>query len=63
MLARAARVPGLLPHVLALGWQAAWVFLLVRLGAGLFRNRVMKAGPAGARGKGGLVALVRRLGH
>jgi ABC-2 type transport system permease protein len=63
MLARAAREPGLLPHVLALGWQAAWVFLLVRLGAGLFRNRVMKAGPAGVRDKGGLVALVRRLGH
>jgi ABC-2 type transport system permease protein len=47
MLARAAQEPALLPHVLAIGWQALWVLLLVRGGARLFRSRVMKSGPAG----------------
>lgn len=45
MLARAAAEPGLAGHLLAFGWQAVWVFLLVRLGARLFRSRVMKSGP------------------
>jgi ABC-2 type transport system permease protein len=44
MLARAAQAPALLPHAAALLWQAAWLFLLVRLGARLFRTRVMKSG-------------------
>ncbi|WP_454796466.1 ABC transporter permease [Novosphingobium lindaniclasticum] len=46
MLARGARDPAILPHVLAIGWQVAWVVLLVRGGARLFRSRVMKSGPA-----------------
>lgn len=44
MLARAAQDPALWPHVLALGWQALWVFLMVRAGAALFRKRVMLSG-------------------
>ncbi len=46
MLARAAQDPALTPHLIAIGWQAAWVMLLVRIGARLFRSRVMKSGPA-----------------
>ncbi|WP_395392654.1 ABC transporter permease [Novosphingobium sp. BL-8A] len=46
MLARAAQDPALTPHLIAIGWQVAWVMLLVRIGARLFRSRVMKSGPA-----------------
>ena len=51
MLARAAQVDALWPHVLAIGWQALCVVISVRVGARLFRTRVMKSGPSG-RGKG-----------
>ncbi|MFC0205144.1 ABC transporter permease [Novosphingobium soli] len=47
MLARAAQAPQLLPHLGAVLWQALWVAVLVRLGSGLFRRRVMKSGPQG----------------
>ncbi|PEQ12294.1 ABC transporter permease [Novosphingobium sp. PC22D] len=46
MLARAAQDPALLPHLLALGWQVLCVVIFVRMGARLFRKRVMKSGPA-----------------
>ncbi len=49
MLAHAAQSPDLLPHALALGWQALWVLLIVRGGALLFRRTVMKSGPAPQR--------------
>jgi hypothetical protein len=49
MLARAAQDPALWPHAAALVWQGFWVLLLVRAGASLFRTRVMKSGPTGAR--------------
>jgi len=45
MLARAAQEPALWPHVVALVWQALWVTVAVRIGARLFRRRVMKSGP------------------
>jgi ABC-2 type transport system permease protein len=45
MLARAAQDEALWPHLLGLGWQALWVAIFIRLGAGLFRRRVMKSGP------------------
>jgi len=45
MLARAAQGPALWPHVVALVWQALWVAVAIRIGAGLFRTRVMKSGP------------------
>lgn len=52
MLARAAQDPALLPHLVALAWQGAWLFLLVRLGSRLFRKRVMKSGAqGGAKGR------------
>ena len=47
MVARAAQDPRIWPHVLAISWQIAWVALLIRLGAKLFRKRVMKSGSAG----------------
>jgi ABC-2 type transport system permease protein len=47
MVARAAQDAAVWPHVAALAWQTACVVLLVRLGARLFRTRVMKSGPAG----------------
>ena len=45
MLARAAELPGLWPHVIALIWQAIWVIVIVRAGAVLFRKTVLKSGP------------------
>ncbi|MXP40346.1 ABC transporter permease [Altererythrobacter soli] len=58
MLARAAQDEAVLPHLAALAWQALWVGIAVRTGAGLFRRRVMKSGPQKARRKG-LTALFR----
>jgi ABC-2 type transport system permease protein len=49
MLARAAVSPALWPHALALLWQMASVALSVRVGARLFRKRVMKSGGASGR--------------
>ena len=45
MFARAAETPEVWPHVVALAWQAIWVALILRLGAGLFRKTVLKSGP------------------
>jgi len=58
MLARAAQHDALWPHLAAIGWQAAWVLLFIRFGAALFRKRVMKSGPQGARRNRGLGALI-----
>ncbi|MBX7481754.1 ABC transporter permease [Qipengyuania qiaonensis] len=47
MLARAAQSEALWPHALAIGWQALCVILFVRVGAMIFRRRVMKSGKGG----------------
>jgi ABC-2 type transport system permease protein len=47
MLARAAQTPELWPHLLALFWQALWVWLIIRFSASLFRRNVMKSGGGG----------------
>lgn len=47
MIARAAEEPALWPHLLALGWQALWVALIIRFAAGLFRRSVLKSGGSG----------------
>ena len=47
MLARAALLDDVWPHLLALAWQALWVALVIRTGARLFRKRVLKSGNAG----------------
>ena len=44
MIARAAQTPELWTHLLALAWQALWVWLTIKLGASLFRSNVMKSG-------------------
>ena len=46
MIARAAELPEIWPHVLALLWQALWVALIIHLSASLFRRSVLKSGPA-----------------
>lgn len=61
MLARAAQHEALWPHLLALGWQLVWVLLFIRGGATLFRKRVMKSGPQGAKRNRGLRTLVAPL--
>lgn len=58
MVARAAQQDALWPHALAIAWQVACAGLLIRAGAGLFRKRVMKSGPAPA--KAGWLARWRR---
>jgi ABC-2 type transport system permease protein len=52
MVARAAQLPELWPHLVALGWQVLWVWLIVSLGATLFRRNVLKSG-------GGSMAVIR----
>ena len=60
MLARAAQDPALWPHVAAIAWQAVSVAAFVKLGAMLFRKRVMKSGAAGGKPhKRGLFARMR----
>ncbi len=46
ILARAAQDGAILPQLLAIAWQALCVLIFVRVGAKLFRSRVMKSGPA-----------------
>ena len=50
MLARAAQEPDIVQHLVALAWQAAWVLLLIRFGARLFRRNVLKSGGGAKRG-------------
>lgn len=45
MLARAAALPAVWPHLLALAWQAGWLVLAVRFTASRFRRGVLKSGP------------------
>ena len=49
MLARAAQDGHVLPHLIALVWQGFCVVVFVRVGARLFRTRVMKSGAATGR--------------
>ncbi|HEY5721183.1 MAG TPA: ABC transporter permease [Allosphingosinicella sp.] len=44
MVSRAAQMPELWPHLLALAWQALWVWITLSLAAALFRRNVMKSG-------------------
>ncbi len=60
MLARAAQDPAIWPHLLAIGWQAICVFVFVRVGAQLFRKRVMHSGNASGRAE--RKSLFRRIG-
>jgi ABC-2 type transport system permease protein len=44
MTAFAAQSDSLWPHLVALLWQAMWVFVTIRLAAGWFRRSVLKSG-------------------
>lgn len=44
MIAEAGQNSALWPHLLAIPWQALWVFLLIRISAALFRRTVLKSG-------------------
>lgn len=46
MIARAAEEEALWPHLVALGWQALWVALILKFAAALFRSSVLKSGPS-----------------
>jgi ABC-2 type transport system permease protein len=49
MIARAAELPTIWPHLLALAWQAIWVALILRLAAAVFRRSVLKSGKSRRR--------------
>jgi len=49
MIARAAELPELWPHLVAIAWQALWVGLILRVAARIFRRSVLKSGPARRR--------------
>lgn len=49
MIARAAVLPALWTHVVALAWQLFALVLTVRVGAGLFRTNILKSGPSKQR--------------
>jgi ABC-2 type transport system permease protein len=44
MIGRAAELPAIWPHALALLWQALWVALILKLAAAIFRRSVLKSG-------------------
>jgi ABC-2 type transport system permease protein len=60
MLARAAIHGQLWPHLAALVWQGVWVLAFVRMGAHVFRRRVMQSGPQGVKRKRGWLEIVRK---
>ncbi len=45
MLARAAQDGDVLQHIVALAWQVGWAYLIIRMGANIFKRNVMKSGP------------------
>lgn len=51
MIARAATSELVWPHLLAIAYQAMWVLIFIRVGAKLFRTKVMKSGGAGQANK------------
>ena len=59
MIARAAQQAEIWPHVLAVIWQALWVFLIIRGGAHLFRRTVMKSGASRGHSQRGLAARLK----
>ena len=52
MIARAAQSPALWPHALAIGWQAIWIAIIIRLAAARFRRSVLRSGGGGRRSRG-----------
>jgi len=48
MVAVAAKSGALWPHLLALAWQALWVFVIVRISSRMFRRTVLKSTTTGS---------------
>jgi ABC-2 type transport system permease protein len=46
MIARGGELPEIWPHVVALGWQAVWIVLIIAFAAERFRSGVLQSGPA-----------------
>lgn len=44
MIARAANLPGIAPHLIALAWQALWVAIAIAVGARWFSRGVLQSG-------------------
>jgi len=61
MVGKAATSEALWPHALALAWQVLCVGVFIKVGAGLFRKRVMKSGPQGAKRSRGGRHLLKRM--
>jgi ABC-2 type transport system permease protein len=61
MLGRAAMDEALWPHLVALVWQALCVAVFIKVGAGLFRRRVLKSGPQGSTRSRSLLTLLGTL--
>ncbi|MBY8336954.1 ABC transporter permease [Alteriqipengyuania sp. NZ-12B] len=60
MVARAAKEGILWWHLAAIAWQVLWVAIFVKIGASLFRAKVLKSGTAGREkgaGRKGLLGL------
>ena len=60
MVARAAKEGVMWWHLAAIAWQVLWVAIFVKIGASLFRAKVLKSGSAGREkgaGRKGLLAL------
>lgn len=51
MIARAAQLPDMWPHLIAVLWQLLWVGLILMLASRLFRRSVLKSGPSPRRTK------------
>ncbi len=49
MIARAAELSQIWPHLVAIAWQALWVGLILHVAARIFRRSVLKSGPARRR--------------
>ena len=49
MVARAAQLPELWPHLLAIAWQLLWVAIILAIASHLFRRSVLKSGPSKPR--------------
>lgn len=51
MIGLAGSAPAIWPHLLALGWQALWVAIIITVGARVFRRGVLKSGSPKRRTK------------
>ena len=49
MIARAAELPALWPHLVAVVWQSLWVVLILKFAAAIFRRSVLKSGKSSRR--------------